>query len=97
MNIEQVTLGQFIAVITFVVGGVAVINRAIKPVTDYNKRLDRVEQHQDNDNKRLDSLENDTKQILLSVNVLLQHSIDNNHTDALKKRKSEMDQYLITR
>lgn len=97
MNLEQITLGQIAVGVGFLVALFGGLAKILKPLTDFNKRIDKIEEHQDNDNKRLDKLENDTKQILLSVNALLQHSIDNNHSDELKKRKAEMDEYLIKR
>lgn len=76
----------------------------LKPVKNYqvkqkeiDDRIKKIEEHQDNDNKKLKRLEDDTKQILLSVNALLNHSIDNNHNEQLKERKSELDAYLIKR
>lgn len=95
--IENITLGQLSLGLGFIVGLVLIIKQALKPLTDFNKRVDKIEEHQDNDNKRLGKLENDTKQILLSVNTLLSHSIDNNHTNELKTRKNELDEYLIKR
>lgn len=104
----DITLQQIAGVLTLAVtiGSSigAVIGWAMKPIQKRNdetkkieERMDSVEQHLDNDNKRLNCLESDTKQILLSVNSLLSHSIDNNHTDALKERKAELDEYLIKR
>ena len=97
MNMENITIGQIAAAVAFLVaffGGLKVLTT---PLQNNENRIKKIELHQDNDNKRLDALEKDTKQILLSVNVLMQHSIDNNHTDELKKRKSELDTYLIQR
>ena len=62
-----------------------------------NARFEAIEDHQDADLKRLNRLEEDTKQILLSVNVLLNHSIDNNHDEELIKRQKELSQYMIQR
>lgn len=97
MNIENWTFGAIVVSLAFIIGFVKNIKEVIKPISDFNKRVDKIEEHQDNDNKRLGKLENDTKQILLSVNALLSHSIDNNHTGELKTRKNELDEYLIKR
>lgn len=105
---EQITLGQLSGWISFIVilaGGIGtMIGWLLKPIKaekDKDKaiedRVKNVEEHLDNDNKRLNTLESDTKQILLSVNTLLSHSIDNNHTSELKQRKNELDEYLIKR
>lgn len=95
--IENITLGQLAVGLAFLVGLAVSINTATKPIRDFNKRVDDIEKHQDNDNKRLIKLEGDTKQILLSVNVLLSHNIDNNHSKELADRKRELDDYLIKR
>ena len=101
---ENITLGQITAFFGIAMALGAGITWILKPVKAYNdrdkeieERFKKIEEHQDNDNKRLAQLEKDTKQILLSVNVLLNHSIDNNHIDQLKRRKTELDAYLIER
>ena len=104
MNIENITIGQIIAIIV----AVQVLGQGVSWfLTPYRKRqekdktiADRIkeaEEHLDNDNKRLNTLENDTKQILLSVYALLEHSIDGNNTTDLKKRQKEMNEYIIGR
>lgn len=104
MNLENVTIGQVIAI--FVV--LEAIGKGIGwLLTPYKRRqekdktiVDRIkeaEQHLDNDNKRLTTLEADTKQILWAVNALLGHAIDNNHTGEMAKAKEELDKYLIKR
>lgn len=97
MNIENLTIGEISIALGFLVGLVAVLKQALKPLTDFEKRVKKIEEHQNNDNERLDQLEGDTKQIMLSVNALMQHSIDGNHTEELRKRKEAMDKYLIER
>lgn len=94
---ENITLGEISLGLGFLVALGALLKTLLKPLTDFNKRIDKIEEHQDNDNKRLVKLESDTKQILLSVNTLLSHSIDNNHTAELKSRKHDLDDYLINR
>lgn len=102
--IENLTLAQVLAGLTFLIAfskGVDWIlspfkSRKIKDLS-VEERFKKIENHQDNDNTRLAQLENDTKQILLSVNALLNHSIDNNHTEDLKKRKKDLEEYLIKR
>lgn len=94
---ENLTLGQIVAGITIAMGLAGGIGYFAKPVFEMLKRLHKVEEHQDADLKRLDSFDNDIQQILLSVDVLLQHSIDGNNTEELKKRKKELNAYLIQR
>ena len=101
---ENITLQQLATGGALILGLWAFVKWIITPFLNYNLRQKEIderfkenEKHIDNDNKRLNTLENDTKQIMLSLNVLVQHSIDNDHTDQLKQRKSEMDEYLINR
>lgn len=94
---ENLTLGQIVAGIAVIVGLSTGIGYFAKPVFEMLKRLQKVEEHQDADLKRLDNFDKDIQQILLSVDVLLQHSIDGNNTEELKKRKRELNSYLIQR
>lgn len=95
--IENITLGELSLTLAFIVGLAVTIRTAIKPVTDFNKRVDKIEKHQDNDNKRLSRLEESNEQILFTCYALLNHSIDNNHSEDMKLRKKELDDYLIKR
>ena len=101
---ENMTLGQIATGLSFLMVLFGGLGYMLKPVKNYqvkqkeiDDRIKKIEEHQDNDNKKLKRLEDDTKQILLSVNALLNHSIDNNHNDQLKERKQELDAYLIKR
>ena len=101
---ENMTLGQIATGLSFLMVLLGGLGYMLKPVKNYqvkqkeiDDRIKKIEEHQDNDNKKLKRLEDDTKQILLSVNALLNHSIDNNHNEQLKERKQELDAYLIKR
>lgn len=94
---ENITLAEIVVAIGMIGTIITGIFKVAKPIVNLDKRITKIEEHQDNDNKRLAKLESDTKQILLSVSTLLSHSIDNNHIDKLKQRKNEMDEYLINR
>ena len=101
---ENMTLGQIATGLSFLMVLFGGLSYMLKPVKNYqdkqkevDERIKKIEEHQDNDNKKLNRLEADTEQILLSVNALLNHSIDNNHNEQLKERKQELDQYLIKR
>lgn len=98
-TLEEISVG-----VLFIVGLISGVSYLLKPVKEYNQKqrendakFKELDKHLDNDNKRLNRLEEDTKQILLSVNVLLQHSSDNNHTGELAKRQKELSDYLIQR
>lgn len=95
--IENITLGEISIGLAFIVGLILIIKQALKPLTDFNDRVGKIEKHQDNDNKRLSRLEESNEQILFTVYALLNHSIDNNHSEEMKLRKKELDDYLIKR
>lgn len=99
ITIEQIVAG--LGIIVAIGGGIKYI---LTPIIKYNEqqkaielRFRKTDEKLDNDNKRLNILENDTKQILLSVNALLSHTINGNDTTKIKQRKEELDKYLIER
>lgn len=101
---ENITIGQIVAGFTVIMAVGAGIKYLLTPVANYNEQQKKINdtfrshaEKLDNDNQRLNTLENDTKQILLSVNALLSHSINGNDTTKLKERKEELDRYLIQR
>ena len=96
-TLEQIA-GAF-ALVMALGGGIKYI---LTPVINYNQKQKEIEEHfeavdakLDNDNKRLNRLENDNKQILLTLLALLQHDIDGNDIETLKKRKHELSQYMV--
>lgn len=98
------TLEQIAGALAFIVAFGAGVKYLLTPVIQYQSRqkaIDNmfkdVDKKLDNDNRRLLMLETDTKQILLAVNALLGHAMDNNHTGDIAKTKDELDKYLITR
>lgn len=97
IDIQEITLGQLVTAIGFIIILVGYINQALKPLKDFTKRIDQIEQHQDNDNKRLNKLEQETHLILKATRVLVSHSVDNNHTGDLKKMQDEIDDYLVNK
>lgn len=94
---ENVTVGQIIAIGGVLIALWGVIKFIGSPVVNLLERLKKLEEHDQSDDKRIKQLETDTKQILLSINVLLEHSIDNNHTGELSKRQQELNKYIIER
>lgn len=94
---DNITIGQltmWLATATALFGGIAYF---VKPITSLVKRVEKIEEHQESEKEKFAKYDTDLKQVLLSVNVLLSHSIDNNHTAQLKQRKEELDKYLISR
>ena len=96
-TLEQID-GVF-ALVMVLGGGIKYI---LTPVINYKQKQKEIEEHfeavdakLDNDNKRLNRLENDNKQILLTLLALLQHDIDGNDIETLKKRKKELSEYMV--
>lgn len=101
---NDITIEQIVAGLGIILALGAGIKYLLTPVIKYNEqqkanetRFRKHEEKLDNDNNRLNTLENDTKQILLSVNALLSHSINDNDKTKLVQRKDELDKYLIQR
>lgn len=99
---QNITLEQIAAAFAFIIalgGGVKYI---LTPVIQYNHkqkeiddRFDNNDEKLDNDNRRINRLESDNKQVLLTLLALLQHDIDGNDIDALKRRKKELSEYMV--
>ena len=73
------------------------LKNAIKPIKTFEDRVKSLEDHQDNDNKRLKQLEEDTRMILRATRVLVAHSATNNEKGELKKIQNDIDEYLINK
>ena len=94
---ENITLGQILTAGGVVTGILALISYLTKPVKEFSGRVDKLERNQDKDLKRLNRFEDDINQILLSIQVLLKHGIDSNHTGELKEREQELNKYILNR
>lgn len=93
----KITIDEIIAAGGILVALWGIIKFIGSPIVKLLERIKNLEEHDKNDDKRIGQLETDTKQILLSINVLLEHSIDNNHTGELSKRQQELNKYIIER
>ena len=96
-TLEQIGLG-----LAFIVSLGAGIKYLLTPVIQYNHKQKEIDdkfldayEKLDNDNRRLNRLESDNQQILLTLLALLQHDIDGNDIEALRKRKNELSNYMV--
>lgn len=96
------TVEQIVGTLGVIMALGAGIKYLLTPVINYNGRQKEIDQKftdayekLDNDNKRLNRLESDNKQVLLTLLTLLQHDIDGNDIEALKKRKKELSEYMV--
>lgn len=94
---ENITIGYVVSAIGIVGVLLGAIIKVAKPVITLDKRIETIEKNRDDDVDRMNKIENDTKEIMLSINVMLSHFVDGNNTAKLKERKMEMDEYLIKR
>lgn len=99
---NNLTLEQIVGGLGLITALGAGIKYLLTPVINYNTKQKEIDQKfndayekLDNDNKRLNRLEDDNQQILLTLLVLLQHDIDGNDIEALKKRKAELSAYMV--
>ena len=97
MNFNDITIGDILVIIAGMTTLIGFITKVTSPYTELKSRLDKVEEHQANDNERLKSLEEDTKMILKATRVLVAHSVTNNNTGELKRVQEEIDNYLINK
>lgn len=103
------TIIQLIANSIIMLGGAGAIIASIirwmrKPDTDRDDKLKRHDEMFDNDNKRLNELEKEQKEmkeaqqvLMKSMLALMSHAIDGNHTEDLKLARDDMQEYLLRR
>ena len=70
---------------------------ATKPSEERVRRLEDVEEHLDNDNRRLKDLEEASRLNLRAQLVIIDHLTTGNHTDQLKGVKEDIQKYLINK
>lgn len=101
-GIEAVTVGEIvtaISVISVLVMAYSNVKKAVKeqtkPVREFEERLEKCEEHLDNDNKRLMEIEKCNRLILRATRALLKEaSIDNDKDGKLSKISGDIDTYL---
>lgn len=92
--------------IVSVSAAVAVISKVIQkvkaPEKSQNERIEKLEKtvevinkHLDNDNKRLQKLEEGNRVTQQAILALLSHALNGNDMDSLQKAKTRLEDYLI--
>lgn len=78
------------------------ISKVMAPTKTQNERLEQIEatlsKHEEyfrRDLGKFDHMDNSTRVTQRAILALLEHSIDGNEVDALKKAKSELQDFLI--
>lgn len=70
-------------------------NKVTEKVEAHEQILEKHAQHLDNDNKRLNEVEESNRLIMRGVMQLMSHEIDGNHTAQLEKTRDDMNNFLI--
>ena len=99
------------AAIITVGGATAVISRWVAPVKKMRKdvdgkvdraeflalkeRMDKLESYQDIDHRKLLKIEAGNEQICFSLMAIMDHELDGNSVDHLRKARHDMEKYLI--
>lgn len=93
-----IAIGGAFAAIEHVADRVAAkSHRVADQVEEHERQLEKHAEHLDNDNRRLNDVEQSNKIIMRGMMNLMSHEIDGNHTEQLKKSRDEMHEYLIER
>ena len=97
LQVTMTTLLAFCAIMVAIWSAYKVIKEAKQPSEDRLKRLEDVEEHLDNDNKRLKDLEKASRLSLKAQLAILDHLTTGNHTEQLKDVRLEIQNYLLGR
>lgn len=95
-----ITTDQIIWFCTFVGllwGLLKIVKEAKKPNDELKAKVEKNERHLDNDNKRLQEIENSNQMILKSLLVIINHDITGNGVEKMKTARTELEEYLIKR
>lgn len=85
------------ALVTGVWGVYKIIKELRKPSDDLKAKVERHSELLDNDNKRLNEIEQSNKLILQSILVIINHEITGNGIDGMKKARDELQEYLVNK
>ena len=88
--------------ISAVGGAVAIIIKAIKPLTAFAKRVEKIEEHDRKDVKRFDAIDEEFSKIhkadqalYTAMIAILNHMIDGNHIDKMKAARAKLSEHII--
>ena len=74
-----------------------IVKEIRKPTDDLKAKIERHDQMLDKDNKRLMEMEESNRMIMKSLSVIINHDITGNNIDKMKKKRDELQEYLIDR
>ena len=85
------------ALVTSIWGVYKIIKEIKKPSDGLKLKVEPHERLLDNDNRRLNEIEQSNKLILQSLLVIVNHEISGNGIEAMKKQRDELQDYLVNR
>lgn len=74
-----------------------IVKELRKPNDDLRAKVEKHDQLLDNDNKRLQEVEESNQMILKSLLVIINHDITGNGIEKMKTARSDLEEYLINR
>ena len=87
----------FCALITALWGIWKIVKEFKKPNDDLKETVEKHERLLNNDNNRLEDIENSNKMMLQCLLVMINHNITGNGIDKLKETRDELQKFLINK
>lgn len=87
----------FCALITALWGIWKIVKEIKKPNDDLKEIVEKHERLLNNDNNRLEDIENSNKMMLQCLLVMINHNITGNGIDKLKETRDELEKFLINK
>ena len=87
----------FCALITALWGIWKIVKEIKKPNDDLKETVEKHERLLNNDNNRLENIENSNKMMLQCLLVMINHNITGNGIDKLKETRDELQKFLINK
>lgn len=85
------------SLITAIWGVYKIVKELKKPNDNLRNEVDEHSRLLDNDNKRLNDIEESNRMILQSLLVIINHEITGNGIDKMKNTRDKLQEYLIER
>ena len=97
LSITWQTILAFCGGVAVIAGAVKIIWSTFSPLRELKKRVDKHDTILDKDNNRLKSIEDGQKVQCQALMCIMQHMIDGNDINNLKKVRNEINTYLINK
>lgn len=97
LSITWQTVLAFCGGVAVIAGAVKIVWNAFSPQRELKKRVDKHDTILDKDNNRLKSIEDGQKVQCQALMCIMQHMIDGNDINNLKKVRNEINTYLINK